>query len=351
MHSKGLHLFDVSSGPWYQAYFREPLLDLGNCDAPAFRGVLTPASEIGRERKGVNAVFLENAEAYYAKYQGFAYWRTLLLQTLERIDVSRADLVVEYGCGFGNATLPMLDILPSAKIIASDISPNLLAILHGLLESRGLQDRCVAVAMDAQKPLIREGGADLVFGAAILHHLAEPDKFIRTALEVVKPGGAVFFFEPLEGGLAILRLICEEVLREAKRQSYVGRWTQAMRLTNDFANDLRPQIFRSATSGWCDRDDKWAFPRSVLDRMARENNAELQIYGLHDNVGQFRRHFSYMLETYGGMRASDYPAWAWEIFDHYDKDAFSPEMLLDLALEGCIIFRKPLAARPDLGVD
>ena len=109
-----------------------------------------------------------------------------------------------------------------------------------------------------------------------------------------------------------------------------------MRLTEDFANDLRPKIFLEAIAGWRDRDDKWAFPRSVLDRIAQENRAEVRVYGLHDNVGQFRRHFSYMLETYGGMKVTEYPGWAWDIFDRYDKDTFSPEMLIDLALEGCI---------------
>jgi hypothetical protein len=40
-------------------------------------------------------------------------------------------------------------------------------------------------------------------------------------------------------------------------------------------------------------DDKWAFPRSVLEEIALDNDADLQIYALHDNVGQFKRHFSY----------------------------------------------------------
>jgi SAM-dependent methyltransferase len=329
-----------SSSAWYASPFNEPLVDLGDCEAEAFRGVLTPKAEVGQKRQGVNAVFLENAEAYYKKYQGFAYWRMLLVQALSRIKVDDAKVIVEYGCGFGNATLPMLDVLPNSKIIASDISPNLLAILEGLLVSRGLKQRCVAVAMDAHRPYIKEGSADLIFGAAILHHLIEPGEFIGSALRVLKPGGWAFFFEPLEGGLAILRLICEEIVRESKRGAAWRRWSQAMRLTENFANDLRPQIFREATPGWRDRDDKWAFPRSVLDRIARENRAEVLTYGLHDNVGQFRRHFSYILETYGGMKATDYPGWAWDIFDRYDKVTFSPEMLLDLALEGCIMFRK-----------
>jgi hypothetical protein len=113
-----------------------------------------------------------------------------------------------------------------------------------------------------------------------------------------------------------------------------------MRLTENFANDLRPQIFREATPSRRDRDDKWTFPRSVLDRVAWENRAAVLIYGLHNNVGLFRRHFSYMLETYGGMKAADYPEWAWGTFDRYDKETFSPEILLDLALEGCITFRR-----------
>ena len=330
---------DISDA-WYLPFFKDALVDLGDYEAEAFRGVVTPKAEVGQERQGVNAVFLENAEAYYKKYQGFDYWRMLLVQALGRIGVNDADIIVEYGCGFGNATLPMLDILPNSRIVASDISPNLLAILDGLLVSRGLKDRCVAVAMDAHKPYIKEGSADLIFGAAILHHLVEPGDFIRSALRVVKPGGWAFFFEPLEGGLAILRLICEAVLREAKGRSLTERWTLAMRLTRGFANDLRPQIFRAALPGWRDRDDKWAFPRSVLDRIAIENHAEVRTYGLHDNVGQFRRHFAYMLETYGSMKATDYPKWAWDIFDHYDKEAFSPEMLVDLALEGCIMFRR-----------
>jgi hypothetical protein len=37
----------------------------------------------------------------------------------------------------------------------------------------------------------------------------------------------------------------------------------------------------------------WAFPRSVLEEIALDNDADLQIYALHDNVGQFKRHFSY----------------------------------------------------------
>lgn len=327
----------LAGGGWFSEYFDEPLVDLGLHESPIFSGVLTPRSEVGQPRDGVNSVFLENAEDYYKKYQGFKYWRGLLVDAMKRSGVVEPKLVVEYGCGFGNATLPMLDIAPSCKVVASDISPNLLSIMERLLIERDLKDRCVSVAMDAQKPYIKDGCADLVFGAAILHHLVEPGPFIKHAMRVLKPGGVAIFFEPLEGGNAVLLSICEEIVREAKRRE---QWDHAIYLTGRLSDALRPQIFRDAIPGWKDMDDKWAFPRSVIDDMAREADATATVYGLHDNIGQFRRHFAYMLETYGDMKADAYPRWAWEIFDRYDSATFSPAMLRDLALEGCIIFRK-----------
>lgn len=333
-------MLDHSVSGWFSDYFDGSLVDLGGYESPAFAGVLCPRAEVGVPREGVNAVFLEDAEAYYKKYQGFNYWRGLLVDALQRAGVTDPKLVVEYGCGFGNATLPMLDLAPGCKVVASDISPNLLAIMERLLVERGLKDRCVSVALDAQKPYLKEGCADLVFGAAILHHLVEPGPFIKHAMRVLKPGGVGIFFEPLEAGHAILLAICEEVIREAKRRK---QWDHAIYLTGRLSDALRPQIFRQAVEGWKDMDDKWAFPRSVIDDMAREADATATVYGLHDNVGQFRRHFAYMLETYGDMKPADYPKWAWEIFDRYDRSTFSPDMLRDLALEGCIIFRKHAA--------
>jgi hypothetical protein len=111
-------------------------------------------------------------------------------------------------------------------------------------------------------------------------------------------------------------------------------------VTKRLADKLRPQIFRSAIPGWRDLDDKWAFPRSVLEEIARDNNADLQIYGLHDNVGQFKRHFSYLMSVNRFTRPSSFPSWVWDIFDRYDNETFSPEMLKDLAIEGCVIFTR-----------
>ncbi len=68
----------------------------------------------------------------------------------------------------------------------------------------------------------------------------------------------------------------------------------------------------------------------MLDDIANAAGAEVRLYGPHDDVGQFRRHLS----------PEDVPPWAWAIVDRFDSGTFSAERLRDLALEGCIIFRK-----------
>ncbi|MGO4170881.1 class I SAM-dependent methyltransferase [Bosea sp. TAF32] len=317
--------------------FREPLLDLGQHENAAFAGVLSPRSEVGAAREGVNAVFLENAEDYYQRYQGFNYWHGLCREAGERIGLKDPNLIVEVGCGFGNATLPMLDLHQSTRLVATDISPNLLAILKRLLDARGLNDRCVPVAMDAQKPYLTEGIADCVFGAAILHHLAEPGPFIDMAMRMLKPGASAFFFEPFEAGNAVLRLICQEIAREARYRGENGR---ALEFAELQISELEPQIFRQRTEGWRDRDDKWAFPRSVLQDLADAADADLRVYPIHDNVGQFRRHFAYQMKAYRDMEQAELPNWAWAIFDRYDRDTFSADQLRDLPMAGCVIFTK-----------
>ncbi len=97
-----------------------------------------------------------------------------------------------------------------------------------------------------------------------------------------------------------------------------------MRLTENFANDPRalkyserPRRARAAGT------TKWAFRESVLDRIARDNRADSS----HLWSTRYRpvsAALQLYASIYGGMKAVDYPAWAWNIFDCYDKETFSP---------------------------
>lgn len=298
---------------------------------------MTPQSEIGQKREGVNAAFLEDAEEYYAKHQGFDYWKALFAGAFRRMGVKEAPLVVEYGCGFGNSTLPLIELLPDSEIIASDISPNLLAIAKRLVDARKASDKCLLAAMDAQKPYIQEGVADLVVGSAILHHLADPKYFVKAAMRVLKPKGCAIFFEPFELGNAIMRLLLLDIIDEAERREEISTTIEWFR---NFAFALSVQIKRDQLPGWRDRDDKWVFPRSVLQEMADESGAELITYPLDGASGKFRSQITYSLSSYAGIDPNSLPAWAWKKIDRMDNDIFSPAAMNDIMAAGAVIFQK-----------
>ncbi|MGI4767436.1 MAG: class I SAM-dependent methyltransferase [Janthinobacterium lividum] len=304
---------------------------------------MTPAPEKGVERLGASVEFLENAEEYYERFQQYEYWKGLLETAIASAPVGDVRTIVEYGCGFGNATLPALELFPDAKIVASDISPNLLAILNRLLVERNEQDRCVAVAFDAHKPYLREGVADLVLGSAILHHLVEPDHLITATSRVLRPGGLAVFFEPMEAGYAVLRLVIRDICQEAAIREFAS---PALTWLAELAADWLNQITRDGSDVWRARDDKWLFSRSVLERYAEQAGLDLilkreepQKSMLDSMADQLRL----MLKSWKGLDPDDVsliPAWTWDIVRRYDREFFSPAMKEDLPFAATVMFRK-----------
>lgn len=316
--------------------FRVPLVDLGR-EEPAYSGIFCPEPDLYAEKHGVTAEFLENAEQYYEAHQGFAYWSSLIQRVGQHLDLAAPRFVVEVGCGFGNSTLPLLELLPNAHVLATDISPQLLAILKRLLDARGLADRCTPVSLDAHRDHFREGIADLVWGSAILHHLLEPGLLVRQAARLLKPGGAAVFFEPFEAGYALFRLLCLEISAEGRRRDVRS---PSLDYIERLSAELAPQIKRHAFPGWSERDDKWMFPRSLLQEWASEAGCALTIFPVHDTERQFTKRLTYTLTAHAGCAVEDLPDWAWAIADRFDRDTFSPQLMRELLFEGCIIFEK-----------
>jgi len=347
-------------------YFVEPLVDLASLGDARFSGVLTPQSELGATRSGIDDVFLEGAEDYYRDRQGFGYWRMLIEQACARASFTSPRAIVDIGCGFGNATLPLLELFPEAEVIAADLSPNLLAILKRLLVNRDLESRCVAVAMDAHNDCIRPASVDLVVGAAILHHLVDPSRLIANTMRMLRPGGIAIFFEPMEGGQALLRKICADITAQRARRppgpevtraavrlaersgAVLGRalaprdWmaqAKGLAFLEQLGRDLEPQVLRSC-QGWSDLNDKWAFPRGYLERAAERAGASVAVEPLHGPDKPFTRHIEQLFAMYGAPGALGLPAWAWDIVRSYDETLFSPEMLREMPIEACLTFKR-----------
>lgn len=318
--------------------FAEALVDLGADDA-RFRGILTPASAVGAAKVGVTAQFLDNAEDYHRAYLDVAYWRYLLDNALAAAHgLGEPATIIDIGSGSGNSVLPLADRFPDATIVATDISPQLLAILRDFIVKRADRpQRFGLVAADASAANYRAGVADLAVGAAILHHILDPALVLASCHRALRPGGWAIFFEPFEAGNVILKLTYQRVLAQA---SAAERKTEGMRflerMVADYTVRQRPRsdpIFREL-------DDKWMFTRSYFERIRDEQDwAELIVYPLNAADTPLRNQATVHLKLGAALPPDALPAWAWAVIDETDG-GMSPDLKREWMQEGAVLFRK-----------
>jgi SAM-dependent methyltransferase len=323
-------------------YFEVPLVDLGK-ENEKFRGVLCPEPEVSLPKIGVSESLLSGAEEYFRKFQQFSYIYGLMKAELDSVNCSPTGLAVDFGSGFGNTVIPLLEHFPQLKVIATDISPDLLAILRREAFKREINNRCAVVAMDAQRDYFKPEIADVTFGCAMLHHMADPEKVVRTALKILKPGGHAIFFEPFELGCTISRLAYLEILATAKRQN---EWGPGFDFLANLNMDIIVRAHRHRYPGfseqWYNLDDKWLFTREYFEKICVSAGAsKVHIRGLHEPEKQFRTQTKVALTAYGNLPYPDsLPQWAWDILDRYDNEHFSPELKRELTIEAAVVFTK-----------
>jgi ubiquinone/menaquinone biosynthesis C-methylase UbiE len=321
--------------------FAEPLLDLGSQDA-AFAGILTPQSALGAAKVGVTAQFLEHADEYHRAYLNVEYWRFLLDKALTASG-PRADpaLIVDIGSGSGNSVIPLADRFPDADIVATDISPQLLAILRDFLQRRTEGTRRFSlVCVDVASARYNEGVADLVVGAAILHHILDPVRVLATCKRALKPGGWAIFFEPFEAGNTLLRVVYQRILAQASSDEKATAGMRFLeRMVADYTVRARPKtdpIFREL-------DDKWMFTRTYFERIKAEQGWEsLMTYALNVAPNLLRNQLEVHLRLGAQLPPSALPDWVWSIIDETDA-SLSDDLRQEWALEGAILLKKAAA--------
>lgn len=321
--------------------FTVPLVDLGG-ESEKFAGVLCPEPELGKPKIGVSDVLLGGAETYFQKYEHFGYMFELLKRELDILELEPKGLAVDFGSGFGNTVIPLLENFHQLNIVATDISPDLLAILLREVRKRGLSERCAAVAFDAQNDYFVPGCADIVFGGAVLHHLIDPSALLNTAMKVLKPGGHAIFFEPFENWYSVLRLAYEEILRRAEASRESGAGFDFLRaLAVDIAARTHRRSYPGMLDRWADLDDKWLFTPSSIERMCDVAGASsVRIHPFNAPDRPFTAQTRSALKNYAGLDPDEaIPAWAWDIVSRYD-DSFSPEMRSELVIEGAVVITK-----------
>jgi ubiquinone/menaquinone biosynthesis C-methylase UbiE len=98
---------------------------------------------------------------------------------------------LEIGAGTGYFTLNLLRAGMISQATCSDISPGMLAALHGNAERLGLEVDTEQV--DAERLPFADESFDLVLGHAVLHHIPNLERAFAEFARVLTPGGTVLF--------------------------------------------------------------------------------------------------------------------------------------------------------------
>jgi SAM-dependent methyltransferase len=102
--------------------------------------------------------------------------------------------VLDLGCGTGETLIPL--VKRGAKVIAMDISPELVALARRRLENYGLGGSATVETGSAYETGIPDESMDVVFSMALLHHL-DLEKARAEICRILRPGGRFILREPI----------------------------------------------------------------------------------------------------------------------------------------------------------
>ncbi|WP_344744730.1 class I SAM-dependent methyltransferase, partial [Streptosporangium vulgare] len=98
--------------------------------------------------------------------------------------------IVDLGCGTGAGTFALLDRFPDAHVTAVDASTEHLQRLRTKACARGAEERVRTVQADLDEAAWPDlGSPDLIWASASMHHMAHPERALRTVHDTLAPGG------------------------------------------------------------------------------------------------------------------------------------------------------------------
>jgi trans-aconitate methyltransferase len=137
-----------------------------------------------------------NADAYHRVSGPQLGWG---LAVLDRLQLRGDELVLDVGCGTGRVTAALLERLPGGRVIAIDLSENMLRLAREAIGDRRVH---VVRADAAALPFLPR--ADVVFSTATMHWVLDHPRLFRSVREALVPGGR--FVAQCGGGPNIRRL-------------------------------------------------------------------------------------------------------------------------------------------------
>lgn len=122
------------------------------------------------------------------------YWRQQLLPAIDLVldaaDVQPGEDVIDVACGTGLVTLPVAaGVLPGGRVLATDLSPKMIADLERSLASTGITN--VEVACGDAEDIDTDRTFDVALCSLGLMYVPDPPAAVRELHRVLRPGGRV----------------------------------------------------------------------------------------------------------------------------------------------------------------
>ena len=126
------------------------------------------------------------AAQHYEKYSGPVFFEPYALEVANRIDPSAVKIALEIACGTGRVTRHVRKVIsPEAKLIATDLSPDMLQVAKEELQGLPIEWKVA----DAQELPFEINSIDLI--VCCFGYMFVPDKLkaFSEVHRVLKPGG------------------------------------------------------------------------------------------------------------------------------------------------------------------
>jgi ubiquinone/menaquinone biosynthesis C-methylase UbiE len=110
------------------------------------------------------------------------------------MDLSPDATVADIGAGTGYFTFRLANRVPSGKVYAVDVQPEMLAILRERMQNRSIGN-VIPVQGAPADPRLPEAALDAVLLVDAYHEFAHPFEMMRGIFRALRPGGRVFLVE------------------------------------------------------------------------------------------------------------------------------------------------------------
>ena len=153
----------------------------------------------------------------------------MAMPVLARLPLQGNELVLDVGCGSGLVTAKLAERLPSGRVIAIDMSMNMLMTARDHLRTLQLP---VSVVLADAAALPMSNIADAIFSTATFHWVLDHAALFRSLFEALKPGGRLV--AQCGGGPNIQRLHdrAAALMQSPEFASYFERWQDPWEFAN-----------------------------------------------------------------------------------------------------------------------